>query len=32
VVKKDTKRFFYDLEFDETGLNIELISIGVVDE
>lgn len=33
VVKKNTKRFFYDLEFDETkDSRIELISIGMVDE
>lgn len=33
VVKKDTKRFFYDMEFDETHENsIYPISIGIVDQ
>lgn len=32
VIKKETQRFFYDCEFDETKPNIELISIGIVSE
>ena len=32
IVKKETQRFFYDCEFDETQPNIELISIGIVSE
>ena len=32
VLKKETKRYFYDCEFDETKDSIELISIAFVDE
>lgn len=31
-IKKETQRFFYDCEFDETSNDIKLISIGIVSE